>query len=84
LNRSLVPVAHFTDWNEAHIACGFLKANGLGAVLHDTNLASMGIPVAQGVGGIRLMVPDYEAKEAALLLQDVASGALSLNPDLPS
>ena len=28
--------------SEAQIACGFLQANGLGAVLHNTNLAALG------------------------------------------
>jgi hypothetical protein len=81
VDRDLVPVAQFSDWSEAHIACGFLKANGLQAVLHDTNLVSIGLPVGQGVSGIKLMVPKDEAREASLLLQDVASGAAALSPD---
>jgi hypothetical protein len=84
VNRSLVPVAHFTDWSEAHIACGFLRTNDIAAVLHDTNLVSIGLPAGQGGGGIKLMVPDDEARQALMLLEDVASGAMTLNPELPS
>lgn len=84
MSRDLVPVAQFSDWGEAHIACGFLKTNGIAAVIHDANLVSMGLPVGQGVGSIKVMVPADEARQALLLLQDVASGALALNPDFPS
>jgi hypothetical protein len=78
LSGNLVAVAHFTDLNEAHIACGFLKANGIAAVLHDTNLVSIGLPAAQDIGGIKLMAPEDESHAARLLLQDVASGAFAL------
>jgi hypothetical protein len=79
LNRTLVSVAQFTEWSEAQIACGFLQANGLGAVLHNTNLASLGLPVGQGTSGIALMVPDEESRAARLLLREVASGAFAVS-----
>ena len=78
MSRDLVAVAHFTDLNEAHIACGFLKANGIAAVLHDTNLVSIGLPAAQDVGGIKLMAPEEESRDARQLLRDVASGAFAV------
>ncbi len=84
MHGELVSVAQFSDWSEAHIACGFLKANGLHAVLHDINLVAIGLPVAQGVSGIKLMVPEREAREATSLLQEVAAGAVALNPDFPA
>ena len=81
MNPALVVIAHFSELNEAQIACGFLQANGLGAVLHNTNLAALGLPVAQGSGGITLMVPDAESGSARLLLRDVASGAFAVGDE---
>jgi hypothetical protein len=81
LNRDLVAVAHFTDLNEAHIACGFLRANGIAAVLHDTNLVSIGLPAAQDIGGIKLMAPEDESPAARQLLQEVASGVFAFAGD---
>jgi hypothetical protein len=81
LNPALVVIAHFTELSEAQIACGFLQANGLGAVLHNTNLAALGLPVAQGTGGISLMVPEAESGTARGLLRDVASGAFAVRDE---
>ncbi len=74
MDEGLVPIARFIDWSEAHIACGFLKTNGIGAVLHDTNLISIDWPLATALGGIKLMVPKTESGAALGLLREVGAG----------
>ncbi|MGE0152530.1 MAG: hypothetical protein AB7R90_07905 [Reyranellaceae bacterium] len=77
MSDSLVPVARFIDWNEAHIACGFLRTNDIAAVLHDQNMVLANWPLATALGGIKLMVPAEERGMALRLLQDVSRGEFS-------
>ena len=74
MSASLVPIARFINWSEAHMARGLLQANGIGAVLHDGNLVSVNWPLAMAIGGVKLMVPPHQAAEGRLLLKDVAAG----------
>ena len=74
MDKGLIPVARFVDLTEAHIARGFLLTNGIEAALLDTNLVSLGLPTAQSVGGVKLMVPADDAGRASQLLREVMRG----------
>ena len=82
MSLGLVPVARFIDWSEAHIACGFLRANDIEAVLHDQNMVSVNWPLAHALGGIKLMVPEREKARALVLLRDVRAGEFVDSVDL--
>ena len=65
-------IATYFDPEEAHIARGFLQANGFDARLADSHTLAA-IPLDRiALGGYRLMVPQEQAYQAELLLRSVA------------
>ena len=69
----LVSIATFHDSSEAHVACGFLNANGVDAILGDAETLS-NLPLHQiALGGYRMLVPREQAHVARTLLRSVES-----------
>lgn len=69
----LVSIATFHDSGEAHVACGFLNANGIDAILADSETLS-NLPFHQiALGGYRMLVPREQAHVARTLLNAVQS-----------
>lgn len=67
----LAEIAVLYDPEEAHVACGFLQANGIDAVLGDAETLST-LPLHRiALGGFRIIAPANQAHAARILLSKV-------------
>ena len=80
---ALVVVARFDDIPTARLAEGFLTSAGLSAHLSDYGLASIDPLMMRALGGLRLAVPEEEAKDALMLLARANAGEFAEQVDEP-
>jgi hypothetical protein len=74
LMPELVTVATIYDPEEAHVACGFLRANGVDALLGEAQTLST-LPLHRiALGGYRILAPSNQAHAARMLLASVDEG----------
>ena len=64
-------VARFYDPEEAHIAAGFLRAQGLEVTVADAQALGVMPELRVGLGGYRLMAPERDANLAQRYLADI-------------
>jgi len=64
-------IATFYDPEEAHVAAGFMNANGFHVSLADNEMLMQSPTHRVALGGFRLMAPAHEALEARDLLREV-------------
>ena len=82
-----VVVARSLDAIEAQLWCACLKAAGLDAMVADANLVQTHSLIGVAIGGVRVLVPESEALEAAEVLAAFHRGEFALDeaedPDPP-
>lgn len=74
MGAEFVEVARFIEVSEAHMARGLLAANGIDAIINDENIINANAYLAVATGGVRLMVPRPQSRDALALLQEVRKG----------
>lgn len=71
---NLEHIATVYDPEEAHVACGFLNANGIDAILGDAATLSA-LPFHRiALGGHRILAPSSQAHAARMLMATVDGG----------
>lgn len=74
-------VAHYHDPIEAHIARGLLASQGIDAHLGDEHLALANWEWRLAVGGVKLRVPQEQARQARDILHAAESGEYMLDEE---
>lgn len=77
-------VARYPDPIEAHIACGRLRAEGIGAHVADDQLAIANWEWRLAVGGTRVCVPERDALHARAVLRALDAGDYALEAEAPA
>ncbi|HOP19274.1 MAG TPA: DUF2007 domain-containing protein [Amphiplicatus sp.] len=67
-------VASFYDPEEAHVACGFLNANGIDATVFDADTLTALPSYRVALGGIRIVAPAEQVEDARNLLEMIQGG----------
>lgn len=75
-----VRVATGSTPTEAHLLKGVLESNGIAAVVADANIVQANTWLTQAVGGVRVLVPAGQLREAERALAEFHAGAFQL-PD---
>lgn len=75
-------VARYPDPIEAHIACGRLRAEGIGAHVADDQLGIANWEWRLAVGGTRVCVPERDASQAQTVLRALDAGEYALDDAL--
>jgi len=74
-------VARSLDPTEARLWCGCLNAAGLDAMVADEHLVQTHSLIGVAVGGVRVMVPAAQLREAIEVLAAFHRGDLALDDD---
>lgn len=69
----LVAIAAFTNVHEALLAKSVLESAGIDATIADEHVVSMAWMYSNAVGGVKVLVPEDRAEEAASLLNSGVS-----------
>jgi hypothetical protein len=64
-----VTVASFSQPIEAHLARTKLESEGIACIVGDENLVRVDWLLSNAVGGVKLLVPEWEAEQARALLR---------------
>jgi hypothetical protein len=64
----MVIIAAFRETAHAHLARGFLESAGIPAAVEDEHIVGINWLYSNAVGGVKLLVPEQQAEQAALLL----------------
>jgi len=73
-----VRVATCADPTEAHLLKGVLEAAGTQAMVMDANVVQANTWMTQALGGVRVMVPAAQARQATETLAQYRAGAFAL------
>jgi Putative prokaryotic signal transducing protein len=81
IEGDLVMVARMLDATEAEMLRGRLEAEGVPAMVADTNSSRAMSLIQTAIGGVRILVPDAFLDKARAVLQADARGEYALNEE---
>lgn len=77
--RFFETVATFHDPIEAEVVRGRLEAEGIPAIVADSNLLQVHSVLSGAVGGARVQVPPEHLEQAAAICEAIKAGQLTLD-----